>query len=69
MLTCALRAQDKEPKSRNIPSNFVHSIYYKVTMLGSLSCALRAQVNISLSLILELSEEKDLMDHDSSSCY
>ena len=30
MLTCALRAQDKKPKSRNIFSNFVHSIYYKV---------------------------------------
>ena len=29
MLTCALRAQDKEPKNRNIPSSFVHSIYYK----------------------------------------
>ena len=29
MLTCAFRAQDKELKSRNIPSNFVHSIYYK----------------------------------------
>jgi hypothetical protein len=29
MLTCALRAQDKEPKNGNIPSNFVHSIYYK----------------------------------------
>ena len=30
MLTCAVRAQDKKPKSRNIPSNFAHSIYYKV---------------------------------------
>jgi len=29
MLICALRAQDKEFKSWNIPSNFVHSIYYK----------------------------------------
>ena len=29
MLTCALRAQDKELKSRNIPSDFMHSNYYK----------------------------------------
>ena len=30
MLTCSLRAQDKKLKSRNIPLNFVHSIYYKL---------------------------------------
>jgi len=29
MLTCALRTQDKEPKSKNVPLNFVHSNYYK----------------------------------------
>jgi len=30
MLTCVLRAQDKEPKSRNVPLNFVYSSYYKL---------------------------------------
>jgi len=27
MLTCAFRTQDKKPKRKNIPSNFMHSIY------------------------------------------
>ena len=32
MLTCALRAQDKEPKSKNIPSNFVDYINSKIKL-------------------------------------